>query len=719
MLTDLQMQLLTHYALGELPPARLPEIERLIADEAEARAWVAEVRGTAAALSAGLAGETAAATGLDPARKAAIAARAGAGSAQPLRFPRWLMLGGSLAAAGLVVALILPGLMVARSQARHVVATAPEAPEPVSAPVAITIPQPAPAPKDGPIATRPVIEVDVLPQEAIAKGTPSGREEAIADSGLGGQDAFRAFGRASGSWSGPARPAARPAPGDPAAGRPPVAGVAIWDPESPLPQPPVAGMPATAPDDGNAVVVESAFQDPRQHPLSTFGLDVDTASYANLRHFIEQGRLPPPAAVRIEEMLNAFSYADPPPQAGSGQPLAVRVELAACPWAPAHRLARIAVSAMAVERGQRPPCNLVFLIDVSGSMGDAKKLPLVQNALAMLTTQLRADDRVAIVTYSDTAKLVLPSTPGSSRATITAVVRSLTAGGSTNGAAGIQLAYQTAQANAVAGVNRVILCTDGDFNLGAQTPRELQALIEEKRTSGITLTALGFGMGDYKDATLQVLADKGNGTYAYIDSEDEARKALVEQLDSHLVMVAKDAKVQVEFNPARVASWRLIGYEKRQLSDRAFADDRVDSGDIGAGAHVTALYELETRPEPIAAGVDPLRYQHPAIAVEERWDAEVMFVKLRWKRPDLERSELIRFPVADRQDSYQTASADFRFAAAVAAFGMVLRDSPERGDASLALVEALAGAALGDDRDGRRAEFLRLVSRATELAPGR
>lgn len=688
MLTDQHQQLLTHHALGELPPGRRTEVEALLASDPEARAWVAEVRRTATVLADALAAETAATPGLDPQRHAAIAARA----AGRRHHRRWWVLGAGLAAAALAVALIPDRTAEPATQPPQVAATSRPQPAPTPtanpAPTAILLP---PAPLEE-IATPllaldlPMSEEEEPPAELAAKG----REEAVADAASGDHRAFMAIGsaggmRARGSAPQPAALGARGAP---------------------LPQPRVSGAPADA--ETYAAIDESGFADPQTAPLSTFGLDVDTASYANVRRFLEQGRLPPRDAVRIEEMLNAFAYGDPPPAAGSDRPFAVHAEIGACPWAPAHRLARIAVRTPDLAASERPACNLVFLVDVSGSMADARKLDLVQYSLRLLASQMRPVDRIAIVTYAGDTRVALPGTPGSETARILAAVDALRAGGSTNGAAGIQLAYATARANAVAGVNRVILCTDGDFNVGAGSPAQLQELISEQRRSGVTLTVLGFGMGNLKDANLQTLADHGDGTYAYIDSEAEARRALVQQLDRNLVMLAKDAKVQVEFNPARVASWRLIGYEKRRLRARDFADDRVDAGDIGAGTHVTALYELEPRPD--RAPDDGLRYQ----AAEA--SGETLFVQLRWKRPDLDASELLRLPL---RDDGGPGGSDLRFAAAVAAFGMVLRDSPARGGASLALAGDLARSAMGADRDGQRAGFLRLVAQAAQLAPGR
>lgn len=454
-------------------------------------------------------------------------------------------------------------------------------------------------------------------------------------------------------------------------------------------------------------------------PLSTFSIDVDTASYANVRRFLQQGQRPPADAVRIEELVNYFPYHYAPPAGGA--PFAVALESAGAPWNPAHRLVRIGLKGREVSDAQRPPANLVFLLDVSGSMDEPNKLPLVKQSLRLLVNKLRPDDRVAIAVYAGASGLALPSTSAARKAEILDAIDRLEASGSTNGAMGIQLAYDLAKANFVpGGVNRVILATDGDFNVGTTSEGELVRLVQEKAKSGVFLSVLGFGMGNIKDSMLEQLADKGNGNYAYIDSLAEARKTLVEQSGGTLQTIAKDVKIQVEFNPAVVAAYRLVGYENRLLAKEDFNNDKVDAGDIGAGHTVTALYEVVpvgVEP-PVTGSVDALKYQTvkaPNAKSQTPNNAEMLTVKIRYKEPAGDVSSKLEFPLRDTGAAFASASPDFKFAAAVAAFGMVLRDSPHKGTSTMADVTAWGREGLADDTGGYRAEFLSLVERAATI----
>ena len=451
------------------------------------------------------------------------------------------------------------------------------------------------------------------------------------------------------------------------------------------------------------------------NPLSTFSIDVDTASYANVRRFLGQGTLPPADAVRIEELINYFNYDYDAPT--GDDPFATHMEIAGCPWAPEHRLARIGLKGMQIAEDDRPPSNLVFLLDVSGSMSSHNKLPLLKEAMKLLTNQLGENDHIAIVVYAGAAGMVLPSTACDDDQAILEALDRLQAGGSTAGGAGIQLAYETATANFIeGGINRVILATDGDFNVGTTDQGSLVRMIEEKAKSGVFLTVLGFGMGNIKDSTLEQLADKGNGNYAYIDTIDEARKVLVEEMGGTLVTIAKDVKIQVEFNPNQVAAYRLIGYENRLLAAEDFNDDTKDAGEIGAGHTVTALYEIvPVGVEIDLPNVDELKYQRPSDPVRGPSDDELLTLKLRYKQPDGDTSKLLVFPVTDDGHSYVAASDDFKFASAVAAYGMLLRDSPHRGSATFPGVIELAGEGLGEDRHGYRAQFLELARKAAQL----
>jgi len=465
-----------------------------------------------------------------------------------------------------------------------------------------------------------------------------------------------------------------------------------------------------------AKIDENPFLDAARAPLSTFSIDVDTASYSNTRRFLNNGQLPPRDAVRIEELVNYFTYDYPQPDGQT--PFAVSAEVAECPWDTRHKLVQIGLQGKKVAQEDLPPANLVFLLDVSGSMNEPDKLPLVKSSLRTLANQLTARDRVAIVVYAGASGLVLPSTPGDQRGEIISAFERLQAGGGTNGGSGIRLAYRVAEENFIrGGTNRVILATDGDFNVGLTGDAELVGLIEEKRRGGVFLSVLGFGTGNLNDSMMEKLADKGNGNYAYIDTEAEARKALGEQVAGTLATIAKDVKIQVEFNPRLVAGYRLIGYENRLLADKDFKDDTKDAGEIGAGHTVTALYEVVPAGQKVEnPGVDELKYSRPAEVAQGANSSELLTVKLRYKEPEGDVSRPVNVGVPDRQASYRNASDNFKFAAAVAEFGLLLRDSRYKGQSSYAGAAELARASAGADLSGRRAEFVNLVGAARGLA---
>jgi Ca-activated chloride channel homolog len=463
-----------------------------------------------------------------------------------------------------------------------------------------------------------------------------------------------------------------------------------------------------------AAVAEADFARVQDSPLSTFSIDVDTASYSNVRRFLQQGQLPPSGAVRIEELINYFPFAYPDPVGDA--PFAVTTEVSRAPWNPKHRLLHVGLQAKRLGNDALPPRNLVFLLDVSGSMESPNKLPLLKRSLATLARTLGERDQVAIVVYAGASGLVLPATSGNQQAQIFAALDRLSAGGSTNGAEGIELAYSVAESMARPGaVNRVILATDGDFNVGVTSHGALLSLIESKRKTGVFLSVLGFGMGNYKDSTLELLADKGNGNYAYIDSLSEARKVLVAEGGATLLTLAKDVKLQLEFNPAEVAAYRLIGYENRRLAARDFNDDSKDAGELGAGHSVTALYELVPAGVDFEPGaVDALKYQTPSRPAAGR-GAELCTIKLRYKAPSSEQSRLLEHVVASTERALDHTSPAFRFSAGVAVFGMMLRQSDARGSASFALARRLAEGALEADPYGYRREFISLVDTALAL----
>jgi len=475
--------------------------------------------------------------------------------------------------------------------------------------------------------------------------------------------------------------------------------------------PPLAGNRESYPPiDSNPVRLAA------EHPVSTFGVDVDTGSYSNVRRFLNAGAMPPADAVRVEELVNYFDY-DYARPADREIPFAVTTEVARTPWNPDSFLLQIGIKGYDIDRRDRPAANLVFLVDVSGSMQARDKLPLVVQSLKMLTDQLTARDRIAVVTYAGHAGTALEPTPGDRKAEIRAALDGLQAGGGTAGSAGLKRAYELAErARIDGGVNRVLLATDGDFNVGVSDVGQLKELIAAKRSAGITLTTLGFGTGNYQEALMEQIADVGNGNYAYIDGLAEARKVLVNEMSSTLFTIAQDVKVQIEFNPAKVAEYRLIGFENRVLKRADFNNDKVDAGDIGAGHTVTALYEIV--PAGGRGSIDPLRYGRTGAATTSPDAAEFAFLKLRYKLPGQDRSRLIEKPLAARLLDGPAAakpSADLRFAAAVAAFGQILRGGKHTGDFDYADVLELARGARGDDPLGYRAGFLTLVDLARGL----
>lgn len=465
------------------------------------------------------------------------------------------------------------------------------------------------------------------------------------------------------------------------------------------------------------LINENPFQVVKNSPLSTFSIDVDTASYANLRRFINQGQLPPKDAVRIEELINYFTYDYAQPT--DNKPFSLNTEMSQAPWNPQHQLIQIGVQGKKIATEDLPPSNLVFLFDVSGSMEDPNKLPLLKSAFHLLVNELTDKDRVSIVVYAGSSGLVLPSTSGNQKEQILSAINNLQAGGSTAGGEGIKLAYEEAKKHFIKnGNNRVILATDGDFNVGVSSDAELVRLIEEKRNDGIFLSVLGFGTGNIKDAKMESLADKGNGNYAYIDNILEARKVLVTEMGATLLTIAKDVKIQVEFNPNLVQAYRLIGYENRLLQSQDFNDDTKDAGELGAGHSVTALYEIiptGIQSDVQLPTVDDLKYQQTNPNSTIANSDELMNLKLRYKAPNSDTSQLISQGLTKNTIALNNTSDNFRFAAAVAEFGMILRDSQYRGNANLSTVLELAQNAKSTDLDGYRAEFIRLVESVQKI----
>lgn len=479
-------------------------------------------------------------------------------------------------------------------------------------------------------------------------------------------------------------------------------------------------MPGNFNTESYAGIEENGYQLVKNNPLSTFSIDVDRASYSNVRRFLNNGSLPPKDAVRVEEMINYFDYDYPDP---TGEyPIAIHTELTRAPWDEEKQLLHIGVQAKRIDKEELPPSNLVFLIDVSGSMQSANKLPLLKSSLNMLVDELRPEDRAAMVVYAGAAGLVLESTPGNQKEKIKAAINALEAGGSTAGGAGIKLAYQEAQANFMKkGNNRVILASDGDFNVGASSDGEMEDLIELKREEGVYLTVLGFGMGNYKDSMMETLADHGNGNYAYIDNLSEARKTLIGEFGATLFTVAKDVKIQVEFNPEVVAEYRLVGYDNRLLDEEDFNDDKKDAGEMGAGHTVTAIYEIIPVGSSSGRSVDPLRYQtekEQSVSFVQRPD-ETAWVKLRYKQPDENTSTRMEHIVSNEPQALENASERVHWSASIAAFGMKLRDSEYVQEMDYRSIIELAKSGLGADPNGYRSEAIQLMRNAQRLSSNR
>ena len=749
---------LTAYALNEMEPAERAEFEQALAQDAAARQAVAEISLTISTLTSALENE--------PVEAAEIPAPKPEAHAKVVRFPYWTI--SSLAAACFAVFFIYwqrQELLHPRKQYVEVPLAAPAEATPAEPASAATEPES----RDDSAAAAPIsvaqrAEEEAAKNKAMADLSETFKKEARIAAPRVPTTLKAQSEVASAPQMRPAPPApvivgGRPTPATTATGRLDAAdetvvlspfAVTASTNEGYVAQSTLAGTRIRGElsdlgreqrrnlvlgdsmtygasrsgresnTEGYAYRKDNDYLRVADNPLSTFSVDVDTASYANVRRFLTQGQHPPADAVRIEELVNYFPYNYQPP--ADNAPFAANLEVASAPWAPTHRLVRVGLKGRELNEASRPAANLVFLLDVSGSMNEPNKLPLVKQSLRLLVEKLRPEDRVAIAIYAGASGLALPSTSAAHKAEIMDAIDRLQAGGSTNGAMGIQLAYDIAKANFVpGGVNRVILATDGDFNVGVTSEGALVRLVEEKARSGVFLTVLGFGMGNLKDGTLEQLADKGNGNYAYIDSLAEAKKTLVEQAGGTLVTIAKDVKIQVEFNPAIVQAYRLIGYENRMLAKEDFNHDRVDAGEVGAGHTVTALYEVvpvgvEMPGE--SPAVDALKYQaagNRESRIQNQKSGELLTVKLRYKEPAGDVSSKLEFPLRDSGLAFAQASQDFKFAAAVAAWGMVLRDSPHKGAATLADVLAWGRAGLGSDAGGYRNEFLGLVERAQQL----
>ncbi len=693
---------LTAYALGELEGQQRQDVEREVAASAELQREVEGIRRTAEMLEGALAAEP-----LPTGEEVAPAA-----ASQPIHFAprkmrspraaRWLWFAGSLAAACVIGAIVIPmSFSTARNSVKQneiEVAVAPSSVEYRGKKAKLEAERDSSPPAGSASRTKS--------QEHVVGLTPR-EAPAAARAGKGTAAAHDASG------------AAGPSSGSKIAGA--FALTSLAEKEQPHGEAAMKGFSdgefnTEAYDHGE----DGAFLRAAANPLSTFSIDVDTASYSNVRRMLTRGQRPPKGAVRIEEMVNYFPYTYPSP--AEGEAFSINIDAASCPWASGHRLVRIGLKGREIASEKRPPLNLVFLLDVSGSMNQANKLPLVKSSMKMLVGQLTENDRVAIVVYAGSSGLVLPSITGDRHEKINEALDNLSAGGSTNGGQGIRLAYKVAVDNLIrGGANRVVLCTDGDFNVGTTNQSELVELVEKNAKTGVFLSVLGFGMGNLKDSTLEKLADKGNGNYAYIDDAAEARKALVEQLAGTLITIAKDVKIQVEFNPAKVQAYRLIGYENRMLRSEDFNDDKKDAGEIGAGHTVTAMYEIVLPGEKLdLPEVDVLKYQQPAtdMGVPAAKTDELLTVKVRYKQPDGDKSTLLSRGVRDEGKTMSQASEDFRFAASVAAFGMVLCDSRYKGSYTLDAVAESASSSCGADKGGYRKEFVELIAKAKKIIAG-
>jgi Ca-activated chloride channel family protein len=698
---------LTAFALGELPPTEHAKMAEAIASSPEAQSFVAETQ----QLSRMLRAEYEADRVSQPVDPAMAGRRPSQRSANIVRMEeerrswsryQWGSLAAALAIFAVLGALAISTIQRETARMEKQIADSPPPVGPKKSASKTTIEAEPGASVDMYVAQQPA-----EPKASVAPGTlPSFVEEKESASRSAAAGKYAGLGTTPSAPAAPppaVRAFAKPAPGE------------LTETE----------MPSRYRQDFNTAaydkVEENPFLPAATNPLSTFSIDVDTASYSNVRRFINNGSLPPKDAVRVEEMINYFTYDYREPE--GDKPFSIDLDSTECPWDRSHRLLRIGLKGREVPNEKRPASNLVFLLDVSGSMLPAERLPLVKQAMRLLVDQLSEKDRVAIVVYAGGSGLALSSTSGNEKEEILRALEELKAGGSTNGADGIELAYKVASDNFIkGGVNRVILATDGDFNIGVTNQGDLIRLIEEKAKSGVFLSVLGVGTDNLKDSTMQKLADKGNGNYAYLDSVEEARKVLVRQINGTLMTIAKDVKIQVEFNPARVASYRLIGYEKRMLRKEDFNNDKIDAGEIGAGHTVTALYEVvpagsgATDPAASVPPVDPLKYG------TNRTDAtnaspEMVMVKLRHKKPDGEVSELTERSFTDNGSKFENAAPDLKFAAAVAEFGMILRDSQYKGKGTLGAVIEWAQEGRGADAAGYRAGFIEMARKAQTLKP--
>jgi Ca-activated chloride channel family protein len=745
----------TAYVLGELDEADRASVERLLESSGDARALVNELKASLSVLTEALASESPDA--LAAGQRAAIRMAADAGRSpwfawMPMLW-RWGL--GAVVTAVIVasVAMLPREPPAPASRAGGDVALSPGVTAPAAAPPAAAASAPAPA-----VAELPRVDIGAAASSLTGSvgEASAGRATATAPAALA--ETITVAGSA------PVvdvQLTARQVPLDDAFAResaadaravavPPAAGRVAFAPGGiaggvvgPMPAPAPAAAAASAPrpvavspafsganldverarrvvspgTESYASVAENTFIRASQEPLATFSIDVDTASYSNVRRFLSQNQLPPADAVRIEELVNYFTYDYAGPS--GPHPIGASMEVADAPWNPRHRLVRVGIRARDIDVNKRPASNLVFLIDVSGSMNTPQKLPLVKSSLKLLVDQLGENDMVSMVVYAGSSGLVLPPTGGDRKAVIARAIDDLQAGGSTNGGAGIQLAYRQAMDSFIrGGVNRVLLVTDGDFNVGITSQGDLTRLIEDRARSGVFLSVLGYGMGNLKDSTMERLANQGNGHYAYIDTLNEARKVLVEEMSNTLVTVAKDVKIQVDFNPAKVEAYRLVGYENRLLQTQDFNDDLKDAGEMGAGHAVTALFEIVPRGGSVPGpSVDPSVFQ-PAPRETPRpasTSNDLLVLRVRYKLPVASESTRMDVPLPDRRRSFADATADFRFAASVAAFGMILKNSQYRGEATLPWVLDTATASRGQDRGGYRAEFTSLVQRAMAL----